>query len=95
MLRVTASDRTPYDHYMLRLHDCMKRDLAYQRAARRTRVEMAAGATWICFTDQVSHAALSGRHALEQTLHCRVDEMARPEQSPLRILEALLRRPLI
>ncbi len=95
LLYVTKSYRTLYDHYMLRLHDDMKGDSEYQRTVPCTRVELAAGATWICFTDQVSHAALSGQHVLEQTFYCDVEHMARPERSPLKVLESMIQRPLI
>lgn len=95
VLRMTKSYRTLYDHYMLRLHDGMKADSDYQRDVPRQRVELAAGATWMCFTDQVSHAALAGQHVLEQTFYCDVDHMAHPERSPLRVLESIVRRPLL
>lgn len=95
MLYVTKSYRTLYDHYMLRLHDDMKHDSDYQRSVPQTRVELAAGATWMCFTDQVSHAALSGQHVLEQTFYCDVSHMADPERSPLKVLESMIQRPLI
>ena len=94
LLYVTKSYRTLYDHYMLCLHDDMKGDSEYQRTVPHTRVELAAGATWMCFTDQVSHAALSGQHVLEQTFYCDVAHMARPEHSPLKVLESMFRRPL-
>lgn len=94
MLHVTKSYRTLYDHYMLRLHDDMKGDSEYQRTVPFTRVELAAGATWICFTDQVSHAALSGQHVLEQTFYGEVEHMTRPERSPLKILESIVHQPL-
>ncbi len=95
LLYVTKSYRTLYDHYMLHLHDDMKVDSEYQRTVPKTRVELAAGATWMCFTDQVSHAALSGQHVLEQTFYCDVADMARPERSPLKVLESLIQRPLV
>ncbi len=95
LLYVTKSYRTLYDHYMLRLHNDMKGDSEYQRTVPQTRVELAAGATWMCFTDQVSHAALSGQHVLEQTFYCDVADMARPERSPLKVLESLIQRPLV
>ena len=95
MLHVTKTYRTLYDHYMLRLHDGMKADSDYQSRVPSTRVELAAGATWMCFTDQVSHAALSGQHVLEQTFYCDVEHMAEPERSPLRVLESIVQRPLV
>lgn len=95
LLYVTKSYRTLYDHYMLRLHDDMKGDSEYQRTVPQKRVELAAGATWMCFTDQVSHAALSGQYLFEQTFYCDVADMARPERSPLKVLESLIQRPLV
>jgi hypothetical protein len=95
LLFVTKRYRTLYDHYMLRLHDDMKGDSEYQRTVPQTRVELAAGATWMCFTDQVSHAALAGQHLLEQTFYRDVEDMARPERSPLKVLESLIQRPLV
>ena len=55
----------------------------------------AAGATWLCFTDQVLHAALAGHCALEQTFHLSIAALAHPEQSPLRVLERLAGRALV
>jgi hypothetical protein len=57
-------------------------------------VSFAAGSTWLCFTDQVLHAALSGHCALEQTFHVPVAAMEHPERSPLRVLEGLAGRAL-
>ena len=94
LLYVTKSYRTLYDHYMLRLHDDMKGDSEYQRTVPSSRVELAAGATWMCFTDQVSHAALTGQYVLEQTFYGDVAHMVRPERSPLKVLESLVQRPL-
>ena len=93
-LGLTKGRRTPYDHLMLSLHDQAKLDATYQQTAPKVGVEIPAGATWFCFTDQVLHAALSGHCALEQTFHLPVEAMARPEQSPLRVLEALAGRRL-
>jgi hypothetical protein len=52
------------------------------------------GATWVCFTDWVSHAAISGQYALEQTFYVPVGAMKRPRLSPLRVLERLTKRVL-
>jgi 3-deoxy-D-manno-octulosonic acid hydroxylase-like protein len=90
----TRGRRTEYDHVMLSLHDLCKRDARYQAACDKTRVEFKAGWTWICYTDQVSHAALAGRHALEQTMLVPVSAMADPERAPLRVLERALNRRL-
>jgi len=93
-LRVTKSPRTPYDALMLQLHDAMKGDEDFQRTTIQSSVDFPAGSTWLCFTDQVSHAATSGQYQLEQTFLLPVDAMLNPDRSPLRVLEKLKRRSL-
>jgi hypothetical protein len=93
-LGLTKGRRSAYDQIMLSLHDQAKLDEAYQADAPKTPVAFPAGATWLCFTDQVLHAALSGHSALEQTFHLPVAAMARPERSPLRVLEKMTGRAL-
>jgi hypothetical protein len=93
-LGITKGRRSEYDRTMLRLHDAGKLDATYQSDAPRADLAFAAGTTWLCFTDQVLHAALAGHCALEQTFHLPVAAMARPELSPLGVLERLAGRPL-
>ncbi len=92
LFRITKSRRTPYDHYMLQIHDRMKLDDDYQRTAKQETVEFPPGSTWICFSDQVSHAVISGRYLFEQTFSLPVDAMAQPELSPLKVVEGLVRQ---
>jgi hypothetical protein len=91
---VTKSLRSEYDHLMLQLHDRMKADERYQREAPQVRVEFPAGSTWVCFSDQVLHAAMSGQYLLEQTFHLPVAAQSDPANSPLGILTRLSGRPL-
>jgi len=93
-LRITKSRRSRYDHTMLRMHDRMKQDAGYQTRASHLAIPFPPGATWVCFSDQVAHAAISGQFMLEQTLHLPVDAMYFPERSPLRTLERLAQRRL-
>ena len=93
-LGLTKGRRSEYDRIMLRLHDTGKLDATYQSHGPKAEVSFAAGSTWLCFTDQVLHAALAGRCALEQTFHLPVDAMAHPERSPLRVLERMVGRTL-
>jgi len=93
-LHVTKSTRTPYDHAMLGLHDLGKLDDVYQKTAPRERVDFPAGSTWVCFTDQVLHAALGGQFLLEQTFFLPVSGMEDAQRSPLRVLERLAGRSL-
>jgi len=93
-LHITKSRRTPYDHLMLGIHDCMKADECFQRESRQIDLSIPPGATWMCFTDAVSHAVMAGRFALEQTFYLPVEAMIDPRQSPLCILERLTGRTL-
>ena len=94
-LGITKSRRTPYDALMLGLHDTAKLDPDYQRDAPRHDIAFPAGSSWIVFTDSTVHAAIAGRHALEQTFYLPVEAMAEPAASPLRLLEGMLGRGLI
>ena len=94
LLRVTKSPRTPYDALMLQLHDRMKADDEFQATTEQTRVEFPSGSTWLCFTDQVGHAAMAGQYQLEQTFLLPIDAMNDPQRSPLRVLERLKGRTL-
>lgn len=93
-LRITKSYRTAYDHIMLQIHDRMKADLAYQKAAAQCELHLMPGSSWIVQTDHVSHAALAGQYVLEQTFYLPIAAMLNSELSPLRILEKLMGRSL-
>ncbi|MFZ0796550.1 MAG: Kdo hydroxylase family protein [Terriglobales bacterium] len=93
-LRITKRRRTEYDHYMLGIHDRMKADEGYQSQVSQMQLAIPPGTTWICYTDSVSHAAMSGQFAFEQTFYLPVSAMKDPERSPLRVLERLVGRTL-
>lgn len=94
LLRVTKTLRSPYDALMLQLHDAMKADEEFQQRSEQTTVDFPAGSTWLAFTDEVSHAAMSGQYQLEQTFLLPIGAMREPERSPLRVLERLKGRRL-
>ena len=94
-LRIVKGRRTEYDHFMLGIHDHMKADQRYQSEVPQTEFRFPPGVTWACYTDSVSHAAMSGQFAFEQTFYLPVDAMKEPGLSPLRILERLLGRKLV
>ena len=93
-LGITKRPRSEYDHVMLRLHDRAKADAEFQRTSPQARADFAPGTTWICFSDQVLHAAMGGQHMMEQTFYLDVESQKQPATSPLRVLERLLGRPL-
>jgi 3-deoxy-D-manno-oct-2-ulosonic acid (Kdo) hydroxylase len=92
-VRLTRSLRSPYDHYMLRLHDMAKADARYQASSSRREISFGPS-VWVVFTDQVPHAALGGRNALEQTFYLPVGAQRHPELAPLKVLERLTGRRL-
>ena len=63
-LGITKRERTPYDQLMLQLHDLVKGDMDYQRNAPQQRVDLMPGTTWIVYSDQVLHAAMSGQYMI-------------------------------
>jgi hypothetical protein len=93
-LHVTKGLRSPYDHLMLGLHDRAKADLAYQANCAQQVVRFAPGTTWLCFSDQLMHAAVSGQYMLEQTIDLSLAALYDRDRSPLAILERLCGRPL-
>jgi 3-deoxy-D-manno-oct-2-ulosonic acid (Kdo) hydroxylase len=95
LLHVTKDARSEYDHLMLGIHDRAKADLEYQKHCRQQVVRFAPGTTWLCFSDQVMHAAVSGQHMLEQTIHVPISALYDPQSSPLAILERLCGRDLL
>lgn len=94
-LGITKGRRSAYDDLMLGLHDAAKRNERYQRECAQEEMRFPPGSTWICYTDQVMHAAMSGQYVLEQTFHLDADAMVNPELSPLKVLERLRGHALV
>ena len=80
---------------MLALHDGAKLDASYQKTAPQIEFAFPAGTTWMCFTDQTMHAAMSGQFCVEQTFHLPVEVLSYPERSPLKVLERMTGRALV
>ncbi len=93
-LHVTKSRRSEYDHLMLGLHDAAKADASYQTDSPQQEVRFLPGTTWICYSDQVMHAASSGQYMFEQTIHLPIEALYEPERSPLAVLERVTGRVL-
>ncbi len=94
-LRVTKSFRTEYDHLMLQLHDRMKSDAQYQARGPQQTVAFPPGSTWVCYSDQTVHAAMSGQHMIEQTFGLPVASQYNQDSSPLAILTRMVGHPLV
>lgn len=95
LLKITKDYRTLYDHYMLQIHDAMKGDGDYQSTVPQEEVRFPAGSSWIVYTDQVSHAAMSGQHVLEQTFHLPVVGLHNEATAPVRVLEKFFNKALV
>ena len=94
VLHVTKGRRSEYDHLMLGLHDRAKADPDYQANCAQREVRFAPGTTWICYSDQVMHAATSGQFMLEQTTHLPLAALYEPLRAPLAVLERITGRAL-
>ena len=94
MFGLKGADPSAYDRFMLRFHDYLKENTGFQQNCRKVRIEFPPGSTWICFTDSVPHAVLSGRYALEQTFIVALSGLVTPERAPIRVLEKMAGRPL-
>lgn len=95
LFRLTKDYRTLYDHYMLQIHDAMKLDPDYQKQVFQWEVHFPTGSTWIVYTDQVSHAAMSGQHLFEQTFHLPIKAMYNQETTPQKVLEKYFKKALV
>jgi hypothetical protein len=93
-LGFSSFGRTPYDMFMLRFHDYLKENRAFQANCPKIQLEFPPLATWIVFTDSVAHAVMSGQYAIEQTVLVRREALVAPRVAPYRILETLAGRSL-
>ncbi len=87
-------DRPPYDEFMLRFHHFLKENDDYQASARSERIEFPPNATWMVFTDTVTHSVLSGQFALEQTFIVARESLQVPDRAPIAVLERLAGRAM-
>ena len=94
-VHATKSLRSEYDHLMLQLHDLMKFDEQYQKNGTQVTVPFPPGSVWVCFSDQATHAVMSGQFMMEQTLYLPAGHEVDPTSSPLAILTRLMGRPLV
>ena len=83
---VPSLKRSPYDEFMMRFHNYLKENTAFQQNCPKQHWEFPPGSSWMVYTDTVSHAVLSGQFALEQTLIVSRAAMVVPEKSPYGVL---------
>lgn len=86
--------RSPYDRFMLRFHEYLKRNGDFQANCTKYKFDFPPGSTWLTFTDVLPHSVQSGQHALEQTFIIDHHSLADPGNAPIAILERLCGRRL-
>lgn len=82
-----VADRSPYDEYMLYLHDWLKENADFQKNSPKQELVFPPGSSWMVYTDGVPHAAMSGQYALEQTFIIPREALVTPQVAPFRVLE--------
>lgn len=87
--------RSPYDRFMLRFHDYLKRNEEFQKNCPKYSFDFPPDSLWLTFTDVLPHSVHSGQHALEQTFIVARTAMANPEKAPVSILERICGKPLL
>lgn len=81
--------RTPYDEFMMQLHNAMKENSDFQLGCAKEKVHFSPGSSWMVYAETVPHAVLAGQFALEQTFLVDPAAMVNPESAPVRILEKM------
>ena len=92
---IPSLKRSPYDDFMMRFHNFLKENEAYQAGSVKHPWQFPAGSSWMVYTDTVPHAVLTGQYALEQTFLVAPEAMVTPESSPLAVLEEMAGARLI
>ena len=75
---------------MLQLHRRHEGRLGLPTRPPAAHTRLPPGSTWVCFSDQTAHAAMSGQYMMEQTLHLPAKYQCNPQASPLAILSGSL-----
>lgn len=84
----TALDSSPYDRAMRKMHNYMKDTPAFQADMEgHEEFSFPPGSAWMCFTDGISHACLSGQHSFIDTYVVRLRHCRLPEAAPYNILK--------
>jgi 3-deoxy-D-manno-octulosonic acid hydroxylase-like protein len=74
--------RAPYDDFLLRFRDFLKRNDAFQDRSIKRCWHFSPGTAWLLFTDGLSHAELRGRYVLEFAYFIGCENLVCPELAP-------------
>jgi 3-deoxy-D-manno-oct-2-ulosonic acid (Kdo) hydroxylase len=86
LFRAGQPRRSEYDAFMLRLHDFLKKNDAYQERAPKKLWTFPPGSAWMTFTDGCAYAELRGRYALEHSFFIDQHVLILPDESPASLL---------
>jgi hypothetical protein len=82
-------DSSPYDRTMRQFHNFMKDEPGFRDdTSSQVEIRFAPFSAWMVLTDMVSHASLSGQHALVNTFLLRLRNCRLPHLAPYQILSA-------
>jgi hypothetical protein len=95
LLRPGKPERSPYDAFMLRFHNFLKRNEEFQERGPKRLWKFPPGACWLAMTDTASHAVLRGRFALEHSYFVPPAALMLPGESPAAILERACGTPVL
>jgi hypothetical protein len=95
LFRPRRMPRSPYDAFMLRLHDYLKASEGFQERTPKQFWKFPPGSAWLAITDTCSHAVLRGRFALEHSYFLAPTSLALPSESPAALLAGLCGRSVL
>jgi hypothetical protein len=93
LLRSRRTDESPYDDFLVRLHDFLKQHDAFQERSPKKCWRFPPGSAWLAFTDALSHDELRGRGILEHSYFISQGSLAIPELSPPNLFERACAAP--
>jgi hypothetical protein len=87
LFRPHVGRRSEYDLFMLRFHDYLKLNEAFQEKGPKYLHTFPPKSVWVAMTDTCSHSVLRGRYALEHSYFISPAVLALPEESPQVLLQ--------
>ena len=62
----------------------------YQKQVNQEVVQFPSWTSWLCFTDQVSHAAIAGQYVFEQSFYLDAAAQKFPEKAPISVIATII-----
>jgi hypothetical protein len=86
LFRPGKAKRSAYDAFMLRFHDYLKSNEAFQERGPKRLWTFPPGSGWLAFTDTCSHSVLRGRYCLEHSYFVSPNVLSLPDEAPAALL---------